>query len=288
MTKKTVKSAFYAITALVLLAAVPHAEAGYEKASLRHEVVEPGKIDLRYDVYAGGFKAMNAQLEMDLDPQAYDLALTAETEGFIGTMFPWKANYSTSGHTDRQGQPVPLQHMAKSTWKKKVKFTEFDYDPDGKLLKATTQENKTTTVDRDIDEKLHADAVDILTGALMMMQTAKNTEKCEGSFPVFDGKRRYDIELYDEGVDMIKKTEFSSFNGDAMLCTIKVKPVAGFKEKDKKRGWMAVQAHTEERNRPARIWFAKVEENGPAVPVRMEIASEYGGVVAHLTSSSKK
>lgn len=278
----------YAAFSLSLaLFAVP-AGAGYEKASLRYDVQEARKVDLKYDVYAGGFQALNATLELDLDKKAYDMALQAETQGFIGSLFPWKASYTTSGHTNADGAPVPTLHMARSSWRDDTKLTEMDYDPDGNLLKMTTQQDDETTTDRNVKKTLTSDAVDMLTGTLMMMQNAKNTDKCEGSFPVFDGKRRFNITLQDDGKDTLKKSRYSSFSGEALRCTVKVEPVAGFKDKDKNRGWMAVQNHTEQRHKLPTVWLAPLEKGGPTVPVRMEIASAYGSVVAHLTDTQKK
>src|SRR5262249_31572256 len=131
-------------------------------------------------------------------------------------------------------------------------------------------------------------ADDMLTATLLLMQAAQNTQKCEGSFPVFDGKRRFNVTLQDKGMENVPQSDYSSFSGEALKCTLKVEPVAGFKEKDKKRGWMAVQSHTEERKKPPTLWLARVDEAGPVVPVRMEIASDYGAVVAHLTKTRAK
>jgi hypothetical protein len=260
---------------------------GLRKASLRYDVEAPEKLGLKYDVYAGGFKALNAELTMDLDPKAYDLALKAQTQGMIGSIFPWEATYATSGHAEN-GTPLPSLHTSRSNWKKSEKVTEMQYGPQGKLLKAVTREDNQTNVKKDFEPDLTRDAVDMLTGALQMMQNTGMTDQCAGSFPVFDGKRRFDIELTDDGKDTLSKSKYSAFRGEALRCIIRVKPVAGFKKKDKNRGWLAVQNHTEERNKPPTIWFAKLEENGPMVPVRMEIASSYGSVVAHLTGAQKQ
>ncbi len=275
------------ISCLLMLVAAPPAGAGYEQASLRYEIDAPEKLGLNYDIYAGGFKALHATLEMDMDPKAYDLSLEAETQGFIGNLFPWEASYTTSGHTE-EGKPIPSLHTARSAWRSKSSLTEMTYDPDGNLLKTTTQNGNKTTVNRDIKKDMAQDAVDMLTGTLLIMQNADNSEKCEGSFPVFDGKRRFNITLQDAGTDTIAKSKYSKFSGKALRCTLKVEPVAGFKEKDKKRGWLAVQSHTEERKKPPTIWFARIEKDGPVVPVRMEIASAYGAVVAHLSHEVKK
>lgn len=280
------KSIAYLFAILIVLAGLP-AYAGFEKASLRYDIPEPRKLALGYDVYAGGFRALKASLDLDLDKNAYDMSLSAKTEGFIGDMFPWEASYETSGHAN-DGQLTPTIYTSKSAWKKKVKFTEMNFDPRGNLLKMTTQEGNKTTVDRDVKKDLAQDAVDMLTGTLMMMQNTKNTDKCEGTFPVFDGKRRFNITLTDQGIDVIKQSDYSQFSGEALKCALKVEPVAGFKEKDKKRGWLAIQNHTEERKKPPTIWLSRLEEGGPVVPVRMEIASSYGTVVAHLSAMGKK
>jgi Protein of unknown function (DUF3108) len=273
-----------AYTLCAMIAALP-AMAGYQNASLRYDVHEPQKMNLKYDVYAGGFKAMQADLVLDLDKTAYDMEFSAQTQGFIGSMFPWQAQYVASGHAER-GDLVPSMYTATSQWKKKASVTEISFDPHGNPLKTTKQENNKTTVSRDIEPALAKDAVDVLTGTLMMMQNAKNTDKCKGSFPVFDGKRRFNITLQDAGWDTLTATKYSSFSGDALRCTLKVEPVAGFKKKDNKRGWMLVQNHTEERKKPPTLWFAQLEKDGPVVPVRMEIASAYGAVVAHLSGRS--
>lgn len=278
------------ITCVVFVAVVvisASARAGYENVALRYDVGEPKKLDLGYDIYAGGFKALKADLVLDLDKKAYDMELAAKTQGFIGDLFPWEASYSTSGHAE-DGVLLPTLYTSKSTWKKKVKTTEMAFDPKGNVMKTTTQEGDKTTVNRDLEKKLTEDAVDMLTGTLLMMQNAKNNDKCEGSFPVFDGKRRFNITLQDAGMDVIKKSNYSKFSGEALKCTVKVEPVAGFRAKDKKRGWMAVQEHTEARKKPPTLWLARLEENGPVVPVRMEIASDYGAVVAHLSAAVKQ
>ncbi|MDY0009508.1 MAG: DUF3108 domain-containing protein, partial [Bdellovibrionales bacterium] len=276
---KSLTCLFFAATLALHSAA---ARASFENASLRFEIEEPKKLGLTYDVYAGGFKALSALLDMDLDPKAYDLSLKAKTQGTIGSLFPWEATYATSGLA-KNGSPVPTMHTSRSSWKKDEKVTEMQFSPKGDVLKTTTHENNQTKVKKDFDPALTTDAVDMLTGALQMFQHTGQTSKCEGSFPVFDGKRRFNITLHDDGVETLAKSKYSAYRGDTLRCTLKVEPVAGFKKDDAKRGWMAVQNHTEARKKPPTIWMAQLEENGPRVPVRMEIASSYGSVVAHLT-----
>lgn len=247
----------------------------------------PKGMDLSYDVYTGGFKALHADFEVKLDPKAYDIAIEARTQGMIGGLFPWQGSYRTAGHTENNAL-IPTQHTARSTWRKKEKLTEISYAPDGEVLKMTTREDGKTVTSRDIKPELTQDSVDLLTGTLLMIQSAKITDKCEGSIPVFDGKRRYNLVLKGNEMDEIRKSDYSIYSGKALKCTLNVEPVAGFKPKDQKRGWMAIQNHTLARKKPPTIWFAAIEPGGPVVPVRMEISSDYGAAVAHVTSSDTR
>lgn len=289
--KTVLKRAHYALI-IALLAGftfATEAPASYEKlpAPATAFDLQHNKLALKYDVYAGGFKALNASLLMDLDKKAYDMALKAETQGFIGSLFPWKASFNTAGHTNGKGALIPTIHTERSSWREKVSFKEMNYDPAGKVLKTITRDNGKTTTERDINDVLSGHAVDVLTGALAMLQTAKKNNNCAGKFPVFDGKRRYNIALSDNGTEVLPPSRYSSFEGTAMRCTIVVEPVAGFGKKDSKRGWMAVQNHTEELKKLPTLWLARLKDSGQVVPVRMEIASTYGSVVAHLSSGTE-
>jgi len=277
--KKVFKYMRYPLAIALIAGFVTAASASY---SIDHQ----RKLSLNYDVYAGGFKALNASLVMDLDKKAYDLKLQAETQGFIGSLFPWKGSYNTSGHAEK-GVLIPTVYTERSSWRKGVKTTEMSYAPDGKVLKTTVQNNGTTTVDRDIDEVLADKTMDILTGALVMFQNVRSTHKCEGSFPVFDGKRRFNITLLDDGSEVLPPSGYSSFEGEALRCTLKIEPVAGFNKKDRQRGWMAVQSHTEEHHKLPTLWLARIKGGNQIVPVRMEIASDYGSVVAHLSKGTE-
>jgi len=281
------------ILALILLTGLSAASAlaSYEQTPdlrdtrLRYNMDQEHKLRLHYDVYAGGFKALNASLTMDLGKKAYDMELQAQTQGFIGSLFPWKASYNTFGHA-KNGRLIPSTYTEHSSWRHNEKVTKMDYSANGKILKSTTKDGLKITTQQNANDVLSGHAVDLLTGTLVIMQSAKNTHKCNGSFPVFDGKRRFNITLKDDGIETLSPTTYSQFEGQALRCTLEVEPVAGFSPKDQKRGWMAVQHHTEERHKLPTIWLARLKDSGQVVPVKMEIASAYGAVVAHLSGGT--
>ena len=290
---KTIRKSSLVLLAMTVAAyaAIPLAQASYDKypdlsaSSLRYKVKTKHKLDLHYSVYAGGFEALHASLVMNLDKKAYGLKVIATTEGLIGDLFPWRASYITTGHT-QDGRLVPAVYTARSTWRKNEKITEMDYGPGGRILKSTTQDGEKTTVKRDFKAELTRHTLDMLTGVLAMLQSVKNTSNCAGAFPVFDGKRRFNIVLKNDGQEMLTPSSYSDYKGMALRCTLTVQPVAGFSKEDQKRGWLAVQHHTEARHMLPTLWLGRLKGTGQVVPVKMEIASEFGAVVADLSSSS--
>jgi len=260
--------------------------AGNPSGPIVHATNDFQDMVLTYNIYAGGMHALTAQLNMDTTTDNYDVALKAQTKGFIGKLFPWAGDYTTTGLT-QDNKLSPTIHKASSKWKKKLKQTELEYQANGDFKEKRVKKNGKTTTQSNIKSELTLETVDMLTGILSMLQQTGNTHSCGGSAPVFDGKRRFNITFKDDGIDTIKKSKYSTFSGPALRCIIDVKPVAGFKKKDQKRGWMAIQNHTNKRKKPPTIWLAQLEENGPVVPVRMEIRSDYGAVIAHLRQKSK-
>lgn len=231
---------------------------------------------------------MSARLQMDLRKKSYDMKLEARTQGFIGELFPWRGSYETLGDANDKGYS-PRRYTERSTWRNGVKTTQMRYDANGKVLERVVHERDGTQSNADINGVLARNTFDLLTGTLVMLESVQDHKTCAGSFPIFDGKRRFNITLRDDGKETLAPSKYSSFSGPALRCILKVEPVAGFKKKDERRGWMAVQKHTEAHHKLPTLWLAESRPGGAqVVPVRMEIASDYGSVVAHLVDESDK
>lgn len=271
------------VTTLLVIRSVP---VSHERVPVFHPVVHEHKSlflsqSLKYDVYAAGIKSLSASLKINFEGTAYDIALEAEAQGFIGKLFPWKTSTHTTGHIDEKGSLIPAHHTERSSWRQNVTITEISYDSHGKAVKMTVQDNDKAATEQKMDSALANKAVDVLTGMLALLQNANSTNKCAGKFPVFDGRRRFDVTLADDGTEVLSPSGNSRFAGETLRCIFKTEPVAGFEPKDLKRGWMVIQNYTEARHKLPTIWLAK--QNGRMIPVRMEITSAYGSAVANLS-----
>lgn len=239
---------------------------------------------LSYDVYAGGMHALSATYNKKNTNGTYKASITAETNGFIGTLFPWTATYESHGNVDGTSF-TPKHHKSTSTWKKDQKIKDI-YFQDGAITKVAVTEHKKTIENKKLKPDLTTDAVDLLSATLSAFEKLNVQDDCKAETIAFDGKRKFKIKLSGGEKVTMQKSRYSTFSGDALKCTLTVEPIAGFKEKDQKRGWMAVQNHTKEHGKAPAIWLAKLEDNGPMVPVRMQIASSYGAAIAHLSNIS--
>jgi hypothetical protein len=98
---------------------------------------------------------------------------------------------------------------------------------------------------------------------------------CGDTVRVFDGRRRYDIDLKPAGQENVKSD--GGYSGPAQKCTVVYKQLAGFKPNINKGKALP----------PINVWFAKMESasGGPVktfvVPVKIMTETPYGVALAH-------
>ena len=243
--------------------------------------------NLGYDIFAGGFEAVHAKYILSEEPsENLKVEVQAETEGFIGKLFPWQGRYTTVGQF--QGQEfVPAKHTSTSIWRNNPKNKELVYE-NGEIKSYIEQTENSRREKDNLKPDMVSNAVDMLSAVMIAVKQVENTGECNTAATAFDGKRKFDIQLTDSVPDTINSPKYSVYNGPALKCTLSVLPLEGFSEADQGKGWMAVQNHTAERGKLPEIWFAPLKDQGPLLPVRMEIESSYGNVVAHLTNADIK
>lgn len=238
---------------------------------------------MRYDVYAGGFHVVEADLDVDLAKKDnYMLRLGAYTRGFLAKLAPWKGVFQTDGWYDaKKDSPHPNLHFSDTTWREERELTEFLYNKDGsfKEYRVTNEKEKGP---KPPAPGLADNTIDVLSSTLKVMNNIAAGGKCEGSDEVFDGSRRYRLVFANSKQVELKRSEYNVYEGPATECTVEVKPIAGEWHK-KPRGWMSIQEQGRERGKMPTIWFAQMAQGEPAVPVKIRVKTEYGALLMHLT-----
>lgn len=250
----------------------------------RPGMAESGLQTMIYDVYAGGLHAVQARLNLDMRKQGrYDLVMNAHTRGFLGSLAPWKGTFETHGwHTEKGLRPE--LHKSTTIWQDEPEIKEYTYGSDGTFKHYQVTEDGKVSQDPPAAE-LTDNTTDALTATLMVMQEVASGRPCRGESEVFDGDRRYKMVFNDQGTVPLEQTRYNVYQGDAAQCTVEVVPLKG-KWHEKPRGWMSIQEQGREAGTMPTVWFARLEEGGPAVPVKVRVKTEYGTLFMHLAEYS--
>ncbi|MEM1318012.1 MAG: DUF3108 domain-containing protein, partial [Pseudomonadota bacterium] len=87
---------------------------------------------------------------------------------------------------------------------------------------------------------------------------------CDRTIPLFDGRQRYDLAL---SFVRMEETEFG--NGQAAVCRLRYRPIAGHRENRRTNRELA-------ENPNIYVWLTQVSDQALVAPVRMELGLDFG------------
>lgn len=234
-----------------------------------------------YDVYAGGFHVVQADLSIDYTTQGrYSLDMTAGTFGFLGSIAPWQGQYTTQGWIKGDARQ-PEQHQSVTTWRDEDETHTYQYGNNGDFKAYIIKEHEKAAYTKEVDAELTKGTTDLLSATLQIMESVAAGKPCEGTSEIFDGKRRFKQVFADQGEKILESSKYNIYDGKARECTVEVVP-AGGKWRDKPRGWMSIQEQGRARGTMPTVWMAKITEDAPAVPVKIRVKTAYGTMFMHL------
>ncbi len=120
-------------------------------------------------------------------------------------------------------------------------------------------------------------SIDPLSAGLAIIASAGSPAACTSRYPVFDGRRRYDIVTKPQAPQMLGPSSRRLGAGLAQTCVVQMHPVAGFQtDREKPNAFFA-----EGTERSATIWFMPM--NGRTIPIQVEVPTEFGSFYVHTT-----
>ena len=239
-------------------------------------------LRLHYNVYSGGLNAMSGSLAVDLKPDRYAIELAAETKGTIGLIFPWRSVMRTQGRADSSALK-PRAHEFTSVARGEPSGIALDYDEAGRFAGRRTTGPEPEEGLEPVSLPLAEGAVDILTATLDLMRHLRSGRSCNQTIPVFDGRRRYDFISAGQGAEMVQRSSYSSFAGQAVKCSIAIRPTGGAWKKRQRR-WVDPAKAGDPQPLFASVWFAApaATVSLPA-PVKIQVATPFGEFTAYLS-----
>jgi hypothetical protein len=110
---------------------------------------------------------------------------------------------------------------------------------------------------------------------LAVLLALATTDDCHRTVPVFDGRRRYDLELFGGGHETLTPRAHGRYGGEATRCDFRLKPIAGYQKTGSRR-----QGANEERTYHG--WVAPALPGLPPIPVRIEADGVFGFIAVEL------
>lgn len=231
---------------------------------------------LGYEVYVGGIKALSFETGLGLGDTSYSMEMVGRTHGLIDYMLSWRVGAETAGANP---SVRPREHKVISQFRGKSRDVTVRYRPDGTVDTAILPPPEDD--DREpVTAEHRRGTVDPLSAVLSLSRRLADGGDCNGTAPVFDGRRRFDAVARDMGMGEVTSTRYSSFSGPARICDVVIKRIAGYSKRASE--WN----RREDADKPIRTWWASVVPGAPPVPVRIESEGTFGNVVVHLVRSS--
>jgi len=178
-------------------------------------------FEVRHDfnVSIGPFDAAVAQFTYTLNPSDYGVNSKVKTDNLFNTLYPFKANYATTGKIKKDKFETATYHYdSQSRFNKRSK--ELVYDDNGRPVYRLSTKNgkqKKGNVDTAIDS---TDTTDLQTIFAKLAKQYNDVRFCDARMQVFDGKKRFDVIFKDEGKEELPAAENTPFSGQAAKCSI--------------------------------------------------------------------
>jgi hypothetical protein len=238
---------------------------------------EASRLSVAYTIAFWSLPIGGTSFDIRLTPAGYTTSSHFETSGIVSAFWQSIIDASSTGQLSPRSVSPTLYDSFYRRGKKhqRVKLT---YAPDGMpITTADPPYNQNRYPVTDVQKKEGLDPLGAATAVLAGVHESP-ANPCGTVAPVFDGRRRYNIEftwLRDEDV----KLENGLYNGKAHLCQLHYNQIAGFKPKILKEG-RAIP--------PAFGWFAEIPSaaapNGHyLLPLKLWASTGYGTATATLT-----
>lgn len=231
-------------------------------------------LELVYRVQWGDTNLGIATSQWHFTDTNYRMEAMAKSEGALAFLYEFEGTNTLEGEI-KDGAYLPSHFTSNSdyddenyvidmTWPRGIQIPKFKVEPEVELDKVHPLRTATLR-----------NVVDPYTAMLMALSDLEATGKCEGSYRVFDGRRRTKFLLKDFGMTEIEQDTDWAYQGAAHRCGTATELIGGHKLDS---NYDPEEAKDFEKRQ---IFVAQLD-NGMLMPVRIEISSFLGSLTIRL------
>lgn len=172
-----------------------------------------------FTVLIGPFNAGRTEFTYRLTPKEYEIKSIVKTAGIFDTLYPFKAEYATSGRIKgNELETASYKYKSQSRFNRRSK--ELVYDDKGNPLYRLSSKNDKSKKVEILPNPVNRDTTDLQTVIAELARQYNNVKFCDARMQVFDGKRRFDVIFKDEGKEPLNASEYSPYAGVAAKCSM--------------------------------------------------------------------
>lgn len=234
------------------------------------DAVPTAPLMLRYEAFAAGFPIVSFDFRLDESGEAYTVGGRIRSVGLFQIFYGFAMRAESQGTIGAEEvHPRFHEHALRS--RGRDRHARLDYPGDGTVA-ASLVPPEDSGRPKPTAQQI-ANTLDPLTAILAIGHEVARAGKCGGRFAVFDGRRRYDLVLSDDGSERMETSPAYGFAGEVRRCVVAVVKIAGFSfDQD-------YSPHTTN----GRVWLAAPRPGAPALPVRIDFGSSWGFVEVRMT-----
>jgi hypothetical protein len=236
-------------------------------------IATPASADrfaLTYEGFGLGFVPVGGvSVDADVDEESYDISASIESRGILNLFERTNIQANSSGIINA-GAVRWRRYTLDHHYSRKRRVISMSADTQGAITSAIEPIYRTWG-DPAATEGQRRASRDPLSNVVAMSIDIGRSRRCEGTYPTFDGRFHYLLQLSEGDIDAY---EGGGFEGDVLKCSLAYIAVSGFNPRDQGR----------RRIPEGQIWFALMPDSTFAPPVRISTPLSAGGATIRLAS----
>ena len=230
-------------------------------------------IDLQYNISWGALSLAEARSQWQLQDGKAVILGTVKSEGVAALFSEFQS--ASNAEIDWQGgewRPAFLS-LSRVTKSKQI-ASSVHWSTAGDILSDVQQPLPDPKEVFPISDKLKQDVIDPYSAAMRQLDYIADAGKCAGSYAVYDGLRRFEMQFDTVGATTLVADRPYSFDGEVLHCRIVVMPKGGHRIAS---SWHKKPAE----DRQVNVYFGRFADD-LILPVRVEVKTRLGTGVARL------
>ena len=238
----------------------------------------PTQLELEFEAYFGGLHVASARTLINISEQDYTVEGRVRARGLLDFLSSWKGYAVSEGVIDPITGVSPTVHRNEGYFRGDKRSIDLTFNQDGtvSVVKTDTEDEEDEDPKTPIPPDSLDGTVDPFSAIVSLAVLLNEGAQCEGSIPIYDGRRRYDLNLTAGETKEFEGSRYSIFSGTAEACVVEIDRIGGFRVERSKYSETA-------RNRT--VWVAAPLDGIAPIPVRLDIETDFGNLLAHLTAA---